>query len=337
MRLCCARPALTVFVALSSSPRSASATRRIPSRSRRPSSTCSRSTSRTPRSTRTTPRTSASSRTSSSSCKARPSRPPRPTRPAWPASSATGALGTARVSYRIDASRLEAHALLYLPLDTLRDTLDTVASHEDLLADFAATPTLDRLVDGINQYVGATFLPGVFGPGAADETNPAPTRLLRDLLTQMSERIDGRPYRSPWASLVRRSRPPPRDGGYFLSHDRRLLYVVIDLADAPRTFAAEHAAILAVRRAIASLRPEFPSVEAGVTGAPALFSDELSAADPRRRDRQCPGPGPHPRAVVARVPAPRDLVRDARRARAEPAAGRWASSRCSSATSRSSP
>jgi len=50
-----------------------------------------------------------------------------------------GALGTARISYRIDASRLEAHGLLYLPLDTLRKTLDTVASQEPLLTDFAAT------------------------------------------------------------------------------------------------------------------------------------------------------------------------------------------------------
>ena len=188
-----------------------------------------------------------------------------------------GALGTARISYRIDASRIEAHALLYLPLDTLRDTLDTVASHEELLADFAATPTLARLMDGINQSVGATFLPGVFGPGAEAEPNRAPTRLLRDLLTHMSERIDGQPYRSPWGSLFVAAIPAP-DGGYFLSHDRRLLYVVIDLVDAPRTFDAEHAAIVTIRRAIASLRPQFPSVEAGVTGAPALFSDELSAA-----------------------------------------------------------
>jgi hopanoid biosynthesis associated RND transporter like protein HpnN len=189
----------------------------------------------------------------------------------------TGALGTARVSYRIDANRLEAHALLYLPLDTLRDTLATVASQEELLADFAATPTLDRLVDGINQHFGATFLPGAFGAGGQDEASPAPTLLLRDLLTQMSARIDGGPYRSPWTSLIAAPTVAP-DGGYFLSHDRRLLFVVIDLADAPRTFAAEHAAILAVRGAIASLRQEFPSVAAGVTGAPALFSDELSAA-----------------------------------------------------------
>src|SRR6266404_5954009 len=75
-----------------------------------------------------------------------------------------GTLGTARITYRLDPSRLEAQALLYLPLDTLRGTLDTVAGQEELLADFAATPTLDRLVDGINQYIGATFLPGVFGP-----------------------------------------------------------------------------------------------------------------------------------------------------------------------------
>jgi hopanoid biosynthesis associated RND transporter like protein HpnN len=189
-----------------------------------------------------------------------------------------GALGTARVSYRIDASRLEAHALLYLPLDTLRATLETVASQEDLLADFAATPTLDRLIAGINQHVGATFLPGVFGPGGDNEARTAPpTRLLRDLLTQTSERIDGGPYRSPWANVIAAPTVAP-DGGYFLSNDRRLLFVVIDLADAPRTFAAEHEAILAVRGAIASLRQEFPSVAAGVTGAPALFSDELSAA-----------------------------------------------------------
>ena len=39
-----------------------------------------------------------------------------------------GALGTARISYRVDARRIEAHALLYLPIDTLRDTLETVAT-----------------------------------------------------------------------------------------------------------------------------------------------------------------------------------------------------------------
>lgn len=188
-----------------------------------------------------------------------------------------GALGTARISHRIEAARLERHALLYLPLGTLRETLDTVASHEGLLTDFAATPTLDRLVDGINQSIGATLLPGAFESGPRKPPDATPTTLLRDLLAQMTAYIDGAPYRSPWANVFVAPIVAP-DGGYFLSHDRRLLFVVIDLVTTPRTYAAEHAAIVAIRHAIAGLRSEFPTVEAGVTGAPALFSDELNAA-----------------------------------------------------------
>ena len=189
-----------------------------------------------------------------------------------------GALAaTARVSYRIDASRLDERGLVYLPLETLRDLLDSTASQEELLATFAATPTLDRLVDGINQYVGAMLLPSVFGAAAEVEVNTPPARLLQALLGGMSEGLDGRPYRSPWLTLVATPAPALANNGYFFSDDIRLLYVVIDLAEAPRTFAAERAAVLAIRRAITSLRPEFPSVEAGVTGVPALFTDEMSA------------------------------------------------------------
>ena len=100
---------------------------------------------------------------------------------------------------------------------------------------FAATPTLDRLVDGINQYVGATFLPGVFGPGTEEKANTAPTRLLRDLLTQMSERIDGRPYRSPWGSLFATSDPRP---------GRRLLLVARPPSALCRDRSGRHAAHL---------------------------------------------------------------------------------------------
>src|SRR4029453_6214895 len=64
-----------------------------------------------------------------------------------------GALGGGRVSHQVAPTRLQTHALLYVPLDALRDTLRTVAGQEELLADFAATPTLDRLVAGINQYI----------------------------------------------------------------------------------------------------------------------------------------------------------------------------------------
>jgi hopanoid biosynthesis associated RND transporter like protein HpnN len=186
-------------------------------------------------------------------------------------------VGRARISYRADTSRLEPHALLYVPVERLRQTLDTIASQEDLLAEFAADPTLDRLVDGINQYLGATALPSALGPESAPPPPEAPVRLVEDFLTRMAARIDGQPYRSPWSGLL--AAPTlGADGGYFLSPDRRLLYVVVDLGEAARTFEVEDAAIVAVRAAIAGLRREFPAVEAGLMGAPVLFNDELKTA-----------------------------------------------------------
>jgi hypothetical protein len=65
-----------------------------------------------------------------------------------------GGLGTERISERVDSSRLEAYALvLYLPLDTRRGMLQTAASEEDLLGSVARTPTLDRLLDGVNHRI----------------------------------------------------------------------------------------------------------------------------------------------------------------------------------------
>ena len=97
------------------------------------------------------------------------SRPPRPTRPAWPSVLRDGALGTARISYRIDAQPPRSAGPAVPAARHAARHPRHVASQEDLLADFAAAPTLDRLVEGINQSIGATFLPGAFGPGASDD------------------------------------------------------------------------------------------------------------------------------------------------------------------------
>jgi hypothetical protein len=189
-----------------------------------------------------------------------------------------GPLKTARISYRLDAAHLKGRALLYLPVERLRYLLDTVAVQEDVLADFAAAPRLDRLVTAINQTVGSAFLPPVFGSSSDQEANTASIRLLRELMTRMSERLDGGPYSSPWVTLVRAPGVTPTEDHNFLSPDGRLLYVVIALADTPRTFDTERRAVADIRKAIKHLRPEFSSVQAGVTGVPALFTDEMSVA-----------------------------------------------------------
>ena len=64
-------------------------------------------------------------------------------------------------------------ALLYLPLDTLRDTLDTVASQEELLADFAATQRSTGSSTASTSTSARCFLPAALGPGAAESRTRA--------------------------------------------------------------------------------------------------------------------------------------------------------------------
>ena len=161
------------------------------------------------------------------------------------------------------------------------------------------------------------FLPAALGPGAAEKANPAPARLLRDLLTQMSERIDGRPYRSPWGSLIAARRP----------RARRWLFPVARPAPALRRDRSGRCAAdlrggaRRRRRHPARDRESPPAVPIGRGrrhGSPRALQRRAERRRPGRPDRQCPGIDPHPRPALARVPAARDLVRDARRARLEP-------------------
>ena len=69
------------------------------------------------------------------------------------------------------------------------------------------------------------------------------------------------------------------DAGYFLSDDRSLLFVLVESPKAIRgSFVGDRQTIDAVRGAVARLKPLFPSVQAGVTGVPALNNDEMTAA-----------------------------------------------------------
>ena len=214
-----------------------------------------------------------------------------------------GAVGTARVTYQIDAARLQTHALLYVPLETLRDTLRTVASQEDLLADFAATPTLDRLVQGINQYIGSMFLPSVFGPSAPEErAGLTPTCSA----ISWSRRLGDRRSTVLVALGEGVRRPDPRLG-------RRLLPVKRPAAalrgDRPRRCAANlHRRARGDPRRPERDRGSTPAVPDGRgrrhRSARAL-QRRADRRHARRPDRQCPGADPHARALVARLPPAR--------------------------------
>ncbi len=184
-----------------------------------------------------------------------------------------------RIAYRIDPKRFEGRQLLYLSTAELKEIRDKIFDHQEFMESFAGDPTLPRLLEGINTQLAAAFVSNLFDLGLHDADLPVDTRFLRVLLDQISTRLNQpMPYRSPWSTLFSFGEEPV-DAGYFLSEDRTLLFILVETPEGVTgSFVGDQAAIETVRGAIARLRSAFPSVQAGVTGVPALSNDEMSAA-----------------------------------------------------------
>ncbi len=183
-----------------------------------------------------------------------------------------------RVAYRIDPKRFEGRALLYLSTDKLKEIREKIFDHQEFMENFAATPTLDQLIAGINTQIASAFVANFFDLGL-QEDGAVDLRFLKQVLGQISERLDHpSPYRSPWGALFTLDRQEEGDAGYFLSDDKSLLFILVEPASDNGSFTGDQEAISAIRTIIGALRPEFPRVQVGVTGSPALSNDEMTSA-----------------------------------------------------------
>ncbi len=184
-----------------------------------------------------------------------------------------------RVAYRIDPKQFEGNQLLYLSTDELKEIRDKIFDHQEFMESFAGDPSLARLLEGVNTQLAAAFVSNLFDLGLNDKDLPVDTRFLRVLLEQISSRLDHpAPFRSPWGTLFSFGNESP-DAGYFLSEDKSLLFILVESPKGDKgSFVGDQKSIEAVRAAIAKLRPDFPAIQAGVTGGPALSNDEMSAA-----------------------------------------------------------
>lgn len=185
-----------------------------------------------------------------------------------------------RIAYRIDPKRFEGRQLLYLSTAELKEIRDKIFDHQEFMESFAGDPSLARLLEGVNTQMAAAFVSNLFDLGLQDKDLPVDTRFLRLLLDQVSSRLQRpAPYRSPWGTLFSFGEDPPADAGYFLSEDKSLLFILVETPESRKgSFVGDQEAIEIIRGAVARLRGAFPNVQAGVTGAPALSNDEMSAA-----------------------------------------------------------
>jgi hopanoid biosynthesis associated RND transporter like protein HpnN len=183
-----------------------------------------------------------------------------------------------RVTYRVDPQRFEGRQLLYLPTEQLKEVRDRIFDYQEFMESFAGDPSLARLVEGANAAMASAFVSNLFDLGL-EKGGGENTRFLQLVLEQISDRLDRpTPYRSPWGTLFSLG-DRPADAGYFLSEDKSLLFALVETPQSDKgSFMGDRRAIEVIRGVIAKLKPDFPNVQAGVTGGPTLSNDEMTAA-----------------------------------------------------------
>jgi hopanoid biosynthesis associated RND transporter like protein HpnN len=184
-----------------------------------------------------------------------------------------------RINYRIDPKQFEGRALLYLSKEKLQEIRNRIFDYQDFMEAFAARPTLDQLVEGVATQIAQAFVGGFLDLGLSDSKGALDLKFVHDLVAQISTRLDRpAPYRSPWGALFSVG-GDSTGAGYYLSDDQRLLFILAaPVETSSGTFTNNQGAIEGVRAVVARLKKEFPDVNVGVTGKPALSNDEMTAA-----------------------------------------------------------
>jgi uncharacterized protein len=185
----------------------------------------------------------------------------------------------ARVAYRIDPKQFEGRALLYLSRERLAEIRERIFDYQEFMESFAARPTLDQLVDGVATQIANAFVGGFLDLGLSEPSKGSlDLRFVRDLVAQIATRLERpAPYQSPWGGLFSVG-GDSAGAGYFLSDNQRLLFILAEPQSEKGSFTGDRAAIEGLRAAVSRLKREFPDVNVGVTGKPALSNDEMTAA-----------------------------------------------------------
>jgi hopanoid biosynthesis associated RND transporter like protein HpnN len=182
----------------------------------------------------------------------------------------------ARLTSRVDPEALGGRALLFASTAQLTELRDKVAEHQRFLDAYAANPTLAQLVDGVSEEIARRFA-GRFVDLGLEEPARLDLSFIDALLRALGERLDTTPSStSPWEGLF--TGTADDRSGYFLSRDKKLLFMLVEPRREAGNFTDNQDVITGIRRSVGVLRAEYPGVEAGVTGTPALANDEMLTA-----------------------------------------------------------
>jgi uncharacterized protein len=188
------------------------------------------------------------------------------------------------VFYKIDPAAFSGTALLYLSRDEIAGLGRNLRDHQELLASYAAAPTLQNLFGLVNREADhamvSHLMSGLFGAGggaASPADGGAPDlafvdAVLDGMLSAKGDRAD-----LPWDRLTspRADEGVLRDG-YLATENGK--YLLMNVAQGDGVDGGPDP-VDVIQERLDTVRAAFPDVEAGMTGGPALArAEEHSSA-----------------------------------------------------------
>lgn len=190
------------------------------------------------------------------------------------------------IFYRFDDDLLEGKKLVLLGSDELASLADGIEEHQDFLEGLFESPSLYQIFYLINQRMKQelvkTGVAALIGDDeeedGSDEEDTRQIKFLSSLLRQTNAALEGPApaYESPWAEFFG-GESFDRDA-YLTTPDKQYLVMRLECRGG-QGFLKDVVPLNLIRGTIQRLRSEeFPGIEAGVTGQPALSADEMAAA-----------------------------------------------------------
>ena len=170
------------------------------------------------------------------------------------------------VFYKFNTSWIKDYALFYAPIEDLRKLRDEIASHESELKDLFSTRSVDEILKKISD-------------GLEQPTASMPKRASTDELQTVLDHLGGT-YRDPFQAFADLDKQisdidQKKEKQYIWSAARKSLLMLVMPAKDYSTLSVIEKPLRRIRDDIWLTSQEFPGVNAGLTGRPALQADEM--------------------------------------------------------------
>ncbi|HKN00078.1 MAG TPA: MMPL family transporter [Candidatus Binataceae bacterium] len=183
------------------------------------------------------------------------------------------------VLYRIDPGTLADRALLYLSTAELNELTAHVRDYHDFLAGYATNPSLQNFFAltnaEANRTMTSTMVGSLFGTSGKQPAPQAQGKLDLKLVDAMLQgMLAGNRSASPWDNLTSVGPSGVLRDGYLASDNGKYLLMNVAHADG-RDGAPDPVEV--IQKELAEVRAQFPGIDAGITGGPALSRAEASS------------------------------------------------------------